>query len=189
MSDEEIEGERRKGTENDYFGTSHGPRTGRVEGQTPQDARGERPAYEDDDLEEDSCDGDYGDVDVKEELIARINDIPPNELAGIIAAGNVREWSGLLPPPSEYNEYDIETRENIRAWNDAQIIDASRRSDKIADAEIRQGSRDQWLSFVLNVLFVSATFGSFLVTRDPASFGFLAIPTVTLAVNVYNRRR
>lgn len=75
------------------------------------------------------------------------------------------------------------------AWNDAQIIDASKRDDKLTNAFIRSRTRDQWLSFAINAIFIFAAFISFIVTGDPSSFGFLAIPGVNIAFNIWKSRR
>ena len=37
-----------------------------------------------------------------------------------------RSWSGLLPPPEDFNAYDSDTQKNLIEWNNAQILDESR---------------------------------------------------------------
>lgn len=74
------------------------------------------------------------------------------------------------------------------AWNDAQILDESKRNDKLTDAFISQKKVGQWLTFLINGIFTLVTFVAFLITRDPASFGFLAIPGVTIAINVWQSK-
>ena len=107
----------------------------------------------------------------------------------VLTAAQSSEWSGLLPPPSEYNRYPEDARRKMLEWNDAQILDASRRNDGLARGEIAQGRREQWFSFILNIAFLGAAFFSFAMTQNAASFGFLAVPGVTIAVNLYRGRR
>lgn len=69
------------------------------------------------------------------------------------------------------------------AWNDAKILDESKRLDKLVDANIAQTRRDGTMSFIVNLSFAAIAFLSFIITKDPASFGFLAVPGLTIAIN------
>lgn len=75
------------------------------------------------------------------------------------------------------------------AWNDARIIDESKRLDAAVDALITQKNKAQWMAFSVNVLFLIATFLSFVWTGSPASFGFLAVPGVSIAFNIVRDSR
>ena len=69
------------------------------------------------------------------------------------------------------------------AWNDAKIIEESKRQDRIVDAGIKEARRENTFSFVLNAGFALISLIAFLVTKDPASFGFLAVPGVSIVIN------
>lgn len=72
------------------------------------------------------------------------------------------------------------------AWNDARILDESRRLDRIVDAGIKQSRVDGICSFLLNAGFAVMSMAAFIMTGNPASFGFLAVPTITVAINGFN---
>lgn len=93
-------------------------------------------------------------------------------------------WSGILPDPDSFAKYPDYVQKRMVEWNDAQIIDESRRNDRIVDAAIRQTKWGQILSASINGISVLAAFISYMVTRDGASFGFLAVPGITIAVNI-----
>lgn len=103
----------------------------------------------------------------------------------MLLAGRAEEWVGLLPDPKSFSKYPEEARARMLAWNDAQITQKADRDDMLAKSECESTTRGQWLSFALNALFVAASLASFIVTRDPASFGFLGVPLVTAGVNIY----
>lgn len=75
------------------------------------------------------------------------------------------------------------------AWNDAQIIDASKRLDKFADAAIKNVRLETVLTFILNFGFASGSFAAFIITGNLWSYGLLAIPGITIAVNLISNRR
>ena len=93
---------------------------------------------------------------------------------------------GLLPSPESFNQYSDAAKEHIIAWNDAQIIDESKRLDKLTDAVISNRKMSLVTSFIINLVFVVFTFVSFIVTNgNPASFGFLAVPGVSVVFNIW----
>ena len=98
------------------------------------------------------------------------------------------EWQGLLPPPEQFAKYPGDVQHKIVEWNDAMIVDTSRRANLLAKAEVRNKTRSHWLNFIVNVLFISGSLVSFIATGNPAALGFLAIPGITVAVNVYRSR-
>lgn len=98
----------------------------------------------------------------------------------------VKGWSGLLPDPESFLKYPKPVQDSMVAWNDAKIIDESRRQDKIVEAGIKEARRENTFSFVLNAGFAVISLIAFLATKDPASFGFLAVPGVSIAINGVN---
>lgn len=115
--------------------------------------------------------------------IAALEGVPPEDYQRLAAF-----FSGALPPPDIYYAYEPEDRERMCRWNDSGTVDESRRQDEIVAAEIKQGARSQLFSFVLNMSFLAASFASFVLTQNPASFGFLAVPGLTVAVNFHRGR-
>lgn len=95
----------------------------------------------------------------------------------------VKGWSGLLPDPESFLQYPESVQERMMSWNDAKIIDESKRLDKLVDADIRQSSVDSLMSFLINIVFALISFLAFVITGNPASFGFLAVPGVSIAIN------
>lgn len=92
-------------------------------------------------------------------------------------------WSGLLPDPDSFLKYPESVQESIVSWTNAQILDESKRQDKLVEATIKQIPRESTLSFVLNAGFAIISLIAFLVTKDPASFGFLAVPGISVVFN------
>ena len=90
----------------------------------------------------------------------------------------VKGWSGLLPDPDSFSKYPQHVQDSMVAWNNAKILDESKRLDKLVDAGIKQVSRENVFSFVLNAGFAIVSLIAFIATRDPASFGFLAVPGI-----------
>lgn len=95
----------------------------------------------------------------------------------------IKGWSGLLPDPDSFDRYRPDVQDHMLAWNDAKILDESKRLDKLVDANIAQTRRDGTMSFIVNLSFAAIAFLSFIITKDPASFGFLAVPGLTIAIN------
>ena len=108
------------------------------------------------------------------------------ESAGIILSSESKSvsFSGLLPHPDVHKLYDPETRERICRWNDAFTIDESKRQDRLVDNEIEQAKRGPILSMIMLTIFSLLAFVSFLVTRETASFWFLAVPVVSVIGNL-----
>ena len=172
---------------NDDFGAIDDARSRRVE-EDPEDARGKR-AQHGDDASAQTLGSDGSQLgELTETISSKIEELPPRDLIGLLLATQTREWQGLLPPPNDYNRYPEDAKKRMLAWNDAQIVDGAKRNDKLANAEIKQGAREQWLSFILNALFISAAFFAFVITGNAASLSFLAVPGVTVAVNIYRRK-
>ena len=102
------------------------------------------------------------------------------EVIGLIA----RSWSGLLPPPEDFNSYDKDTQKYLIQWNNAQILDESRRQDealKLAKAESR---RKSYLSFITNIVPIVISGVAFILTHDTNALWFLSVPCVTIGANI-----
>lgn len=172
---------------NDDFGAIDDARSRRVE-EDPEDARGKRAQHGDDASAQALGSDGPQPGELAETILSKIEQLPPSDFIGLMLAGQSSEWHGLLPPPDEYNKYPEDAKRRMLAWNDAQIVDGAKRNDKLANAEIKQGAREQWLSFILNALFIAAAFFAFVITGNAASLSFLAVPGVTVAVNIYRRK-
>lgn len=107
----------------------------------------------------------------------------------IVRMAEKNEWIGLLPPPDDFLKYPESVRDHMVAWNDAQILDESKRADTLMNAFLRSKTRGQWMSFLVNVIFTGAALVSFLVTHDAASFGFLALPGINVVFNIWKSRK
>ena len=83
-----------------------------------------------------------------------------------------------------HNQYDPETRERICRWNDAFTIDESKRQDRLVDNEIEQARKGPVRSMIMLIVFSAFAFISFMITRDAASFWFLAVPVVSVIGNL-----
>ena len=75
------------------------------------------------------------------------------------------EWSGLLPRPDHFNQYEQQDRAKIIEWADRQIKaefdDESKRLDRLTDAEIKQGRFGQIAStaIMLSAILAAAVCG------------------------------
>lgn len=107
----------------------------------------------------------------------------------ILRLGQQSEWVGLLPPPDDFMKYPEVVQKHMVAWNDAQILDESKRADLFTQAFLRSKTRGQWMSFLINGIFTIAALLSFIITRDPASFGFLALPGINVVFNIWKSRK
>lgn len=93
-------------------------------------------------------------------------------------------YSGMLPAPQHYRDYDAGTRERMCRWNDAFTVDESKRQDKLVDNEIKQQNRGSWMTFFLLILFSVMSFVAFIITRDAASFWMLSVPVANVIGNL-----
>ena len=130
-----------------------------------------------------------GRLDSRSEEIVRavrvLSSVTDDEIAkaglpDIAAMGVELHWSGMLPSPRDFNAYDPETRERMCRWNDAFTIDESRRQDKLVESEISQQNRGAWMTFILLVLFLAASFAAFIITRSVNSFWLLSVPALNI---------
>lgn len=108
-----------------------------------------------------------------------------SEIVDTIQATISESYTGMLPRPKDFIQYPEDTRERMCLWQDAFTIDESRRQDKLVKAEVLQSL----LSLIItSLLFFTAfilSFVAFLNTHSPWSFGFLALPAVSMLVNLF----
>ena len=95
-----------------------------------------------------------------------------------------RSWSGLLPPPEDFNAYDSDTQKNLIEWNNAQILDESRRQDEALKLAKIESRRKSYLSFLTNIVPVLIGGIAFIVTHDTNALWFLSVPCVTIGANI-----
>lgn len=108
----------------------------------------------------------------------------PEEIREYLAESMlVKGWSGLLPDPDSFKKYPEHVQDSMVAWNDAKIIDESKRLDKLVEASIRETSKENTFSFILNAGFALISMVVFLATKEPMSFGFLAVPGISIVIN------
>ena len=112
-----------------------------------------------------------------------------DELAEEHFMGLVTQWSGELPAPESFLKYPEYAQRAMVSWNDARTIEESKRLDRIVDSSIKSVTREQWLTFALNVVFSGLTFAAFVTTGSWVSFGFMAVPAITIAVNFKNSKK
>lgn len=123
----------------------------------------------------------------EKELASRLEETPPEALAGILV-GQTREWSGLLPRPEDFREYPPDVQKHIVAWTDAQVLGSSARADKLADAEIRNTLTETRLSFIIHIASIGAAFVGVAIFNQTAALGLLSIPGISVVVNWHNKR-
>ena len=111
------------------------------------------------------------------------------EALGVVAIENQLGWAGLLPDPDSFAKYPEYVQRSMVAWNDAQILDDSKRMDRLVDTAAKTVSREGVFTFVLNLVFALLAFAGFLITGSMASYGMLAIPGISIAVNVAQKNR
>lgn len=131
--------------------------------------------------------------DERQAVVRKIIESIPEEELGILFAqleqSQITQWQGELPDPDSYNKYPDFAQHAMVEWNNARTVDESKRLTMLAESIKKGVVRDQWLSFILNTSFALMSFISLLVTGSALSFGFLAIPAVSVAVNIVNDKR
>lgn len=179
---------------NDLDGNAGSPRSGQQPGDIEEATPVQGSAVQEH-LESESAGGhDERPVELAEveSLLARLDSSQLEQvLKGevIVRMAESNEWVGLLPPPDDFMKYPESVRDHMVAWNDAQILDESKRADTLMNAFLRSKTRGQWMSFLINVVFTGAALISFIITHDAASFGFLALPGVNVVFNIWKSRK
>lgn len=129
----------------------------------------------------------------REEIARKVLDALPADVIGEIIEERheslITQWSGELPDPDSFSRYPEYAQRAMVDWNNARTIDESNRLDKIVDASTKGAAREQWLTFVLNLSFAAMTLIAFVITGDVVSFGFMAVPAISIFVNVKRRKR
>ncbi|MEE1045455.1 MAG: hypothetical protein U0L51_08215 [Olegusella sp.] len=104
-----------------------------------------------------------GDTDANEALEASID----ADETGIFLAAT---WSGLLPPPDQFNRYPPDVQKKIVEWSDRTVANndaltesaikldlaESDRLDALTKADIEQVPRVQWMTAVINIAMIVA---------------------------------
>lgn len=176
----------------DFNGNARSPRLGSKQ-ENSQNA--EECSEEDTEKHSESEDGGSSDeralaLTEVQELVAKLDKDQLDELlsSGILVGLSTRQWVGLLPSPDQFMQYPEDVRKQMVAWNDAQIIDSSKRDDRLTESFTKSVTRNQWFSFLINIVFTGCAFAGFIFTSDPAAFGFLAIPGINVAFNIWKSR-
>lgn len=99
--------------------------------------------------------------------------------------GVSESYSGMLPKPDDFNKYPLGVQERMCRWSDAFTSDESERQNQLVAAEITQAYRGMWVSASLFMFAMVFSLVAYLVTVSPWSFGFLAVPVVSMIVNLF----
>ena len=120
------------------------------------------------------------------------SDLTSDQVDEIVSILSSSSWSGILPPPASFAQYPEYAQKQMVAWNDAEILDESKRRDRqlaIDERYAKSDARFQMtklvLSFVIELVFVLSSVVLFLITLNPNSFWLLTVPGATIAVNLY----
>ena len=108
------------------------------------------------------------------------------EMMALVSASS---WSGVLPPPDAFNQYDKTVQDKLVEWADIQIkatcTDQSARQDLITAAEIRVKYIGAVSSVVLFFLSLVGAVIAVAITKNPmAASWFVGLQLTTIAVNV-----
>lgn len=126
-------------------------------------------------------------ADLKEKAVRKaLADISGEDLGEAIAEVEIAkyaEWAGLLPDPESFSQYPEYAQRAMVEWNNANIIDGSKRMDRIVDSAISAVRRDAFFSFVLNLVFAISAVVAFILTGNAWSYGMLAVPGISIAIN------
>lgn len=109
------------------------------------------------------------------------------EAAGIIAVSETQmvSFSGILPHPSVFSEYDKDTQEWIKQCSGAFTIDESKRQDRLVDNEIKQANKSFNVSTFLIILSLALSIVCYLISSNPWLSGlFVSYPIVSVIGNV-----
>lgn len=109
---------------------------------------------------------------------------PEEIVAALSEVGITSSWSGLLPHPEQFSKYEKEVQRKMLDWNDAMILDESKRQDKIVDAEIKQSRLSSFLNFIFNTIVIVAVFVAFVITENPNVFWAFTVQGASLVANV-----
>lgn len=98
----------------------------------------------------------------------------------------IREaYVGMLPKPEDFDKYPPAVQERWCKWNDSYTSDESHRQDKLVAAEIQQSKASLWITTMLIGSSMLLAFITFIITGSAWSFGFLAVPLISIIANVF----
>lgn len=99
-------------------------------------------------------------------------------------------WHGLLPPPEHFKQYSPQVQGKMVAWNDARILDESKRLDKLTDAQIANSKNLTGWAVLLTVLFtLLAAIAGFMYENTVLAALFLGVPALSTVVSMINSAR
>lgn len=99
-------------------------------------------------------------------------------------------WHGLLPPPEHFKQYSPQVQGKMVAWNDARILDESKRLDKLTDAQIANSKNLTGWAVLLTVLFtILAAIAGFKYENTVLAALFLGVPALSTVVSMINSAR
>ena len=100
-----------------------------------------------------------------------------------------RKWSGLLPDPDTFNKYSPEIQKSIISWNNATIIEGSKRESKLVNEFVSHRKWAQIFSFLINFSIPVAGIVAFVLTKEPACLSCLGVPALSIGVNVWREHK
>ncbi|MBW3094987.1 hypothetical protein KIH75_06500 [Bifidobacterium sp. 64T4] len=106
-------------------------------------------------------------------------------IATLMQMGVSESYSGALPKPDDFNKYPVDVQERMCRWNDAFTTDESERQNLLVEAEIDQARKGMWISGALFLIAMLFSLIAYITTMSPWSFGFLAVPVVSMIVNLF----
>lgn len=106
-------------------------------------------------------------------------------IATLMQMGVSESYSGMLPKPDDFNKYPLNIQERMCRWNDAFTIDESKRQNDLVNAEIEQARKGMWVSTFLFLVAMIFALVAFILTKSSWSFGFLAVPVVSIVANLF----
>lgn len=119
------------------------------------------------------------------EITSPNNEELARALSVLVQSGVSESYSGMLPRPADFNAYPADVQERMCRWNDAFTVDESNRQNRLVEAEIEQSRKGMWFSVILFAAALAMSFISFLATSSPWSFGFLAVPVVSIIASLF----
>lgn len=66
-----------------------------------------------------------------------------------------QSWTGPLPSPEDFVKYPREVQEKVVEWNDARILDESKRADSLVQAEISHSKTVTGWGVMLTLIFTT----------------------------------
>ena len=120
-------------------------------------------------------------------FVSSLNKGEENQLVHLLV--EQRQWAGLLPEPSVFNQYPKDVQKQILAWNDATIIEGSNRENKLVDSFVRHRKWAQIFSFLINMGIPITGMIAFVITREPACLTSISVPVISIGVNIWKDKQ